>query len=293
MARVLAGDDRSHAVQRALALRAHEHSWHVDIEHELNRFVTSSEILEVASAYWYSAAHYLVTPTVLFWLWRRRPGVYRPMRSTLGIATASALLCYLTLPLAPPRYLPTYVDTLDRTSWAGWWAGDASAPRGLGEATNQLAAMPSMHVGWAVWVAIAIVTNTPSRWRHLAWLYPMTTAIVVLGTANHWTADAIVGAALVVVAWRVVSWQPKSAPVSLASLTSDPEASHRHAFSTVPPLPNQTRTARARGSLYRARRDPPPSRSPRRGVSGDPRRPDDKPAAHGVDRQVDTADQHG
>ncbi len=210
--RMVADANRSRAVGRAAALQARERAWHIDVEGQLNRLITGREVIEVAAAYWYSLTHYVVTAALLVWLWRHRPAAYRRLRATLGCATAAALLLYLTLPMAPPRFLPGYTDTLERTSWAGWWSGDASAPRGLGGATDQLAAMPSMHVGWAVWVALAVVATTTGPARHLAWLYPATTCAVVLGTANHWTADAAVGAALVVAAWYAVGLHYRGGP---------------------------------------------------------------------------------
>jgi hypothetical protein len=56
--------------------------------------------------------------------------------------------------------------------------------------------MPSLHVAWAVWCTAAIVTATRSRWRHLAWLYPAATTVVVLATANHFLADTAAGLAI-------------------------------------------------------------------------------------------------
>jgi hypothetical protein len=86
----------------------------------------------------------------------------------------------------------------------GWWGGDASAPRGLGALTNQLAAMPSLHVGWAVWVAWVVVTHSTRRWvRVLAVAYPIGTTLVVVATANHYLLDAVAGAAVVAVAIRL------------------------------------------------------------------------------------------
>ena len=61
-----------------------------------------------------------------------------------------------------------YLDTLARYAHMGWWTEHASAPSGLGEFTNELAAMPSLHVGWAVWVAWALyghVRSTPGSRR--------------------------------------------------------------------------------------------------------------------------------
>jgi hypothetical protein len=111
---------------------------------------------------------------------------------------------FTLLPMAPPRMLPGFVDTLASTSSVGWWGGDASAPRGLGALTNQLAAMPSLHVGWAVWVAWVVVTHSTRRWvRVLAVAYPIGTTLVVVATANHYLLDAVAGAAVVAVAIRL------------------------------------------------------------------------------------------
>src|SRR4051794_14258518 len=72
-------------------------------------------------------------------------------------------------------------------------AGDAHGPDSL---VNLYAAMPSLHVAWAAWCAAAIVAATRGRWRHLAWLYPGATSLVVLATANHFLADAAAGLAV-------------------------------------------------------------------------------------------------
>jgi len=73
--------------------------------------------------------------------------------------------------------------------------GDASAPKGLGFLTNELAAMPSLHVGWAVWVAWVVVRLSGSRpLRALAVTYAVGTTLVVIGTANHYVLDAVAGA---------------------------------------------------------------------------------------------------
>ena len=84
-------------------------------------------------SYWYSLLHYVVTPAVLIWVYRRHRGDYRQVRNALVLASAIGLVGFTLLPMAPPRMLPGFVDTLAATSGVGWWGGDASAPRGLGE----------------------------------------------------------------------------------------------------------------------------------------------------------------
>src|SRR4029453_7243676 len=103
--------------------------------------------------------------------------------------------------MAPPRMLPGYVDTLASTAGSGWWGSDASAPKGLGGLTNELAAMPSLHVGWALWCAWVVFLCTRSHWLGAAAAaYAVGTVLVVVVTANHYLVDAVAGAALVLVA---------------------------------------------------------------------------------------------
>ena len=114
--------------------------------------------LSVPMDYWYCALHYLVTPVVLGWLYFRRPGSLRPGPQRDRARVGLGLVGYLAFPTAPPRLMGgAYVDSLARYAHFGWWAEHASAPAGLGGLTNELAAMPSLHVGWAVWVAWASV----------------------------------------------------------------------------------------------------------------------------------------
>jgi hypothetical protein len=162
--------------------------------HELtfNNFLTGHTDLGILSAYYYATLHFIVTPVVLGWLWRRRATIYAPLRSSLVIATAIALVVYATWPLAPPRFaVPGAVDTV--LNHPVVWA----SVHGVEGFINDLAAMPSLHVGWAVWCAFALVAAFRSRWRHLAWLYPIATTLVVVATANHYVLDALAGAVVV------------------------------------------------------------------------------------------------
>lgn len=162
--------------------------------HELgvNAFLTRHPWLEIGASYYYATLHFIVTPLLLAWLWKRRQRLYGPLRSALVISTLSALFIYATWPLAPPRFaLPGAVDSvLDHPVL--WASG-----HGVEGFINDLAAMPSLHVGWAVWCAVAIVSVLRSPWRHLAWLYPLFTTVVVVATANHYLLDAVAGTVVV------------------------------------------------------------------------------------------------
>lgn len=159
----------------------------------LNQFLVEHDFLVVFSSYWYATAHFVVTPAVLAWMFLRRSWAYPMLRSALVIATVSALVVYATWPLAPPRFVvPGVTDTVMNNPVV--WAKEGAA--GF---VNEFAAMPSLHVGWAIWCAIVVVAVCRTRWRHLAWLYPVTTTFVVMATANHYMLDALGGALVVAV----------------------------------------------------------------------------------------------
>lgn len=203
--RLLASDDRSEALDRAKDLLGLEQAWHLDVERTLNDWVAAHDVVAVASSYWYATAHYVVTAAVLAWLFLRRPGLYGRARTSLVVASLTGLACYLAVPMAPPRFVEGYTDVLALHSGAGWWGGDASAPRGLGDLTNELAAFPSLHAGWALWVALVLASAGVGRaWRVAGYVYALTTAFVVVGTGNHWLLDVVGGWIVVGVAWAAV-----------------------------------------------------------------------------------------
>lgn len=177
------------SIQRALGL---------DIELGLNGLFVRHTWLADAASLWYQITHMVVTAGVLLWLWWRRRSSYGTMRTSLAMLMVSGLATYWIFPLSPPRFaLHGTVDTMSANPVL--FAGQESVT-GL---ANLYAAMPSLHVGWAVWCALAIVMTTRSRWWYLAWLYPLTTTFVVIGTANHYLLDAAAGTVYAVGAYAV------------------------------------------------------------------------------------------
>ncbi|MFJ8030054.1 phosphatase PAP2 family protein [Streptomyces sp. NPDC096032] len=198
--RLLARGDVSGAVDHGLSILRIEKLLHLNAEHPLNRLFTREPWLGVPADFWYASLHYLVTPAILVWLFRSRARYYRAARTWLMTSTFLGLIGFTLLPTCPPRLLSAshgFVDTMAQYSSYGWWGGEASAPRGLGGMTNQYAAMPSLHCGWALWCGVLL-------WRHggtrltkvLGVAYPLLTAIVVMGTANHYFLDAVAGVAV-------------------------------------------------------------------------------------------------
>ena len=174
LARLLADTNMKPALERANELVHVESIIGIQWEITLNRLFTDHRVLGLIGSYWYATLHYVVTAAVLIWLWRLGYDRYGPARRALAIGTLLALLAYISLPTAPPRFISGYVDVLSLHAADGWWGADASAPRGLGGLTNELAAFPSMHAGWALWVALALQIYATRKWvRVLGWTYAL------------------------------------------------------------------------------------------------------------------------
>jgi PAP2 superfamily protein len=196
--RYFVSGDHDAAVSHGLAIYRFEQRLHIDPEHWLNRLVSPHVLLAVPSDYIYATLHYIVTPAVLIWMWRRNPSEYGSARTVLMWTTIVGLVCFSLAPVAPPRLLPGFIDTMARYAHDGWWSTAASAPRGFGHDTNQYAAMPSLHVGWAVWSGWQMLKYGRRKiTRILGVAYPFVLSFVVIATANHYLLDVVAGFATV------------------------------------------------------------------------------------------------
>lgn len=172
--------------------------------------------------FYYGLAHFLVTLGALLWLFRSLPERYRLWRNTLAVTTLLALIGFAAYSLMPPRLLDDpgvyggcqiYADVeradlpdeagvppcdrygyVDTVAIHGGWASFGSDE--MSRVSNQFAAMPSMHVGWSLWVVFVLVPMFRSRWsRGLVVLHPLLTLFAIMVTGNHYWIDAVGGAA--------------------------------------------------------------------------------------------------
>ncbi len=203
----------------ALDILTFEKSWRLDFESWLNDKFFQYDWLGVFGSYWYATTHYLVTLGVLIWLYRRSAAQYVTARRALVLASLAGLTFYLLMPTAPPRLIQDgFHDILSLHSHIGWWSENGSAPKGLGNVTNELAAFPSLHAGWSLWVAIVLVrAGVPKFVQMLGFVYAATMATVIIGTANHWVLDALIGWIVVLIAFGVsTAWEHKGQPNGIA-----------------------------------------------------------------------------
>jgi hypothetical protein len=156
-------------------------------------------LVHLANVY-YAAVHFPATAAFLIWLYLRRPAHYVWARRALAALTAAALVLHLAFPLAPPRMLAAtgLVDT------GQVYGPSVYGPPQTDTLSNQFAAMPSLHFGWALMLAIGLIVATRSRLRGLWLLHPLLTLLVIVGTANHYWLDAIAAAAVLGLALAVI-----------------------------------------------------------------------------------------
>jgi PAP2 superfamily protein len=175
-----------------------ERALHLAPELAINTWLAPHHLLSVIVVFWYDNAHDYVTFLVFGWLWWRRPDILPPLRAALVLLNVAAVALFWALPTAPPRMLTSagYVDLVASVQGLPVWQGGAIAAH-----ANQLLAMPSLHVAWALWVTIAVWRMCSRPWvRALAVVYPFVTTFAVLATGNHWLADAVAGALVTAVA---------------------------------------------------------------------------------------------
>jgi hypothetical protein len=138
---------------------------------------------------YYAVMHLSTTGVMLLWLFWRHREKYPRVRNTLAIFTGLALLVQL-ISVAPPRLLPQlgFIDIGERYGQSVYAGANFSA--------QALLAMPSVHIGWAVTVAGAVLYAGRGRLRYVVLLHPLITLYVVTATGNHWWFDSLASVVL-------------------------------------------------------------------------------------------------
>jgi membrane-associated phospholipid phosphatase len=150
-------------------------------------------LLEFVNNY-YLLGHLPVLVGTALWLFFRRPESYPWFRNAFILTALFGVAIYVWLPMAPPRFLPGFTDTMKLYGFDV----DGSA---AGPFYNPYAAMPSLHTGWSVLSGAAIFACSRRLWgKILGVLLPALMVVSVIMTGNHYILDAVVGAALTALA---------------------------------------------------------------------------------------------
>ncbi|GAA3398063.1 hypothetical protein GCM10020369_80400 [Cryptosporangium minutisporangium] len=192
-----AADRADVAAGNARTLLAVEAALGLDVERSLATWWAADATRALVANFYYVAAHFAVPIVVFGLLVLCRPADYRRFRTAFVAASLLGVAVSWTWPTAPPRLVEGFTD----------------APV-ISGAENPYAAFPSMHVGWAVWTALAVAALTARWWlRTVAWLHALLTSMDVLVTGHHWVLDVVGGvlAALAGLAIAHVCHGPRSA----------------------------------------------------------------------------------
>jgi diacylglycerol O-acyltransferase len=181
------------ARQHADLLWAAERRLHLAVEPALNDWLTPRPLLRTLANYEYGTTYIVAAFGLLGWLYARRPEAYLPARRSFVLLNAVAIGCFLLWPVMPPRLAvgQGFADTVTLGHTWGSWGSPAVAH------ANQLAAMPSLHVAWALWVSVVLAWISGGRPTQVfSAVHVLITVWVVLATANHYLLDAVGGAVL-------------------------------------------------------------------------------------------------
>jgi hypothetical protein len=215
--RVAANGVAEHAFNNAKRVIGFERLLGLFHEESIQEWFLSQRWLIQAMNVFYGTAHFAITLGVFLLLYLKRKDVFAQWRNSLAVMTALAIVGFALFPLMPPRLLdapcPDYggeclhfrnygfVDTL--AVYGGPWSFDSE---GMADISNQYAAMPSLHIGWATWAAIALWPLLHRWWLRAAVLaYPLVTTLVIIVTANHYWIDAV-GGLLIFAVGAIVGW---------------------------------------------------------------------------------------
>jgi hypothetical protein len=181
-------------------------------EPAVNAWAESSEGLIDVTSWMYVNSHFTVTTAALAFIYLRRNSSFYFIRNMFMVAMGIALVLYAAYPTAPPRFLPEWGFSDSVARFTGLTAEGSSADA----LYNPFAAVPSMHVAFALMLGVPLASMTGRRWVKALWLsYPALVTFVVVATANHWWFDAVTGgmtaaaaaiAALVFARWRPATW---------------------------------------------------------------------------------------
>jgi hypothetical protein len=197
--RLLGRGEEVRARAHAVVVHRLESSLGLPSEASLQSAVASvPHLFRFANQYYVTLHFPVMIAFLLFGFFARPHAEYVWARNLVVVQTFLALALHMSFPLAPPRMFPQwgFVDTMQTWGPSAYDGASASA-------ANQFAAMPSLHIGWALLIAVVLVRTAPRPLAVLACLHAAATVFVVVITANHWWMDGVVAAGLLMVALAI------------------------------------------------------------------------------------------
>jgi membrane-associated phospholipid phosphatase len=191
---VVAGDNPYKPFGDAMRIIDLERTLHVFVEPSVQAWAINKHWLMDGLDWIYLNGHFFVTFAVLAFIYARRNKSFYFVRNMFMISMALALIGYWLYPTAPPRLMPEwgFTDAISQFVTGGSGSVDFGPTKAF---LNFYAAVPSMHVCFAVMIGGSMSRLTAWRPGRIAWaLYPLLITFVVVATANHYLTDVFLGA---------------------------------------------------------------------------------------------------
>jgi PAP2 superfamily len=179
------------AFSNARAIVDFEQSTGLFFEQGLQAWVMGQRVLIDMANFMYVNSHFVMTTGALVWLYLRHNDRFYFVRNMFMVAMGLALVGYVLMPTAPPRFFPElgFVDTI------AYYVNVKHDSGLVALFFNPYAAVPSMHVAFALMISIPALLVVRNRVAKVLWAaYPLLVTFVVIVTGNHWFMDAVAGA---------------------------------------------------------------------------------------------------
>jgi membrane-associated phospholipid phosphatase len=211
LVRGLVEGDANAAFAHARDLISIERGMHLFVEPSIQAWASSSHFVMVLASWLYVNAQTSVTIAALLYLYLRRNSNFYFVRNMFMIAMAIALVGYMVFPTAPPRFMPEwgFIDSV--SDFTGVHVSHASAS--MNALFNPYAAVPSMHVAFALMIALPLARLARRPLVRVLWLlYPLVMTFVIVVTANHFILDALLGALTAGASAYGATWLARARP---------------------------------------------------------------------------------
>jgi membrane-associated phospholipid phosphatase len=211
LVRGLVEGDANEAFAHARDLISLERGMHVFVEPSIQTWASGSHFVMVLSSWIYVNAQTSVTVGALVYIYLRHNKNFYFVRNMFMIAMGIALIGYTAFPTAPPRFFPEwgFIDSV--ADYAGVKVDSGS--HSVSAITNLYAAVPSMHVAFALMIGWSLARLVRTSVARVAWLlYPFLMTFVIVVTANHFLVDAMLGALTAGASAYGATWLARARP---------------------------------------------------------------------------------
>ncbi|MBI2592459.1 phosphatase PAP2 family protein [Candidatus Saccharibacteria bacterium] len=143
--------------------------------------------------------HFVLPVGLAIVVWKTRQAAYWRYVTAFSLVSFAAFFTFLLFPAAPPWLgsEQAYVEPLQRISSDVWFRlGISDFPSVYNQISpNPVAAVPSLHVAWAVLLLIFVGKLYGRRWGMLTLFYPLLLIFGVVYQGEHYVFDVLAGMA--------------------------------------------------------------------------------------------------